>query len=100
MGAKALGPGCGSDLILRAPHNVPVGRRVRLVFTATIAAQPSPAKRAGRPVPGVVITFNGRRTTTGRRGTATLTTTLRRRGSFRALATRSGLQTSVAIKVA
>jgi phospholipase C len=98
LGAKALAPNCGSDLVLSAPRSIRARRRTRLVFTAAVPPQPG---QHGRPTPvaGVSISFAGHRTKTDRYGRATLTLTVRQGGTLEALADKSGLEASAEVRV-
>ncbi len=97
LGARRLASGCGSNLTLTAaPGHVRAGRRIRLQFEASVKAN---GKRAGTPVAGAVIALAGRHVHTGRHGRATLTLVLRRSGALPAVATRSGLEATVAVHV-
>jgi phospholipase C len=98
IGARALAPGCGSNLVLSGPRTVHTGERARLVFTVTLPPQPTQPRRP-RPVARAIVSLAGHRGRTGAAGTATLTLTLRRRGILQATATRSGLEATAKVRV-
>jgi dienelactone hydrolase len=78
--------GVGSRGALRlgvTPGRTVAGRRTRFVFRATTA---------GRPVAGALVRFAGRRVRTDARGRGTISTRIRRPGTYRARATRSGMR--------
>jgi phospholipase C len=97
IGARAPAPGCGSNLALNAPGTARIGRRVRLVFKVTVPPQPTQDGHP-RPVPGAIVSFHGHRARTSADGIAQLTVMLRRRGVFRATATKSGLEATTTLR--
>ncbi|HVS29059.1 MAG TPA: CocE/NonD family hydrolase [Solirubrobacteraceae bacterium] len=89
-GSAQGAPGGGVErqarLRLRArPRVVRAGRRVRIVFTATVRG-----KRRARAVKGVTVRFAGRRGRTNAKGRAQLAVRLRRAGSYTARASKRG----------
>ncbi len=100
LGSKAPAPGCGSDLRLAvAPRIIRARHRVRVVFEVVVPLQPSGGNRAGTPVGDVLVTLDGHHTYTNRDGSATMTATFGHAGTYRAHATRSGLEATAEIKV-
>ena len=100
MGPKRLASNCGSDLALTVgPRTVRAARRTRIQFSVAVPRQPSRRRRAGAPVADAVVTFAGRQVHTNRHGRATITLTLRHRGTLQAVATRSGLRAVFTVRV-
>ncbi len=99
LGSPAPASGCGSNLVVSAaPGRVHIGRRTRLhvaVFVSRLSARGAIVRA---PVAGAVVTVAGHRVRTGKAGSATLTLVIRRGGSQRVLATRSGLQASATVR--